>query len=346
MTLGNELPESDIERICKNIKPWMHHFQEKDVLVYGGTGFIGRWLVTTLLEANRKYDLRMNVHIITRSILKAKIILNELTSKDLHFIEHNFDFPLVNKEIYADIAFQGATSSNKEFQESHPETLLRVSQNASSHASGLKSKNDSKPTIIHLSSGAVFHETTPSGIFQPESEVSTSGNLSTYARSKLDSEELLKKAYFNGDIYLQSPRLFAFYGPLLPLDEHFAIGNFLRDGLMGIPIKLTGNPNTTRSYMHPVDLITILLRLVSHKEYVPINVGSDNPTTMIELASLISSMTCRLETVLLNPSAGISNYVPETTFLRNTLNYSIERSLEEGISNWIQWLRRSKQAGF
>ena len=137
-------------------------------------------------------------------------------------------------------------------------------------------------------------------------------------------------------------RCFAFAGPLLPLDAHFAIGNFIADGIAGRTIEIKGDGTPVRSYMYPTDLVvwlwTILLRGEASRPY---NVGSDQGVDLRKLATMIGAR-CGVDVIVRSQpiDGGPSHrYVPSTERARVELGLTSEVDLEAVIDRTVSWAK-------
>ena len=142
-------------------------------------------------------------------------------------------------------------------------------------------------------------------------------------------------------------RIYALVGPYLPLDIHFAMGNFIRDALAGGPIKIKGDGTPYRSYLYAADLTiwlwTILVRGVNNRPY---NVGSCKEINIAELAEAVSRNVPGRAAIEIAqkpvPGKPAARYVPDTTRAQRELGLREWVSLDEGIRRTAQWYSQTK----
>ena len=146
-------------------------------------------------------------------------------------------------------------------------------------------------------------------------------------------------------------RCFAFVGPHLPIDAHFAIGNFIRDTIQGRDISIKGDGTAVRSYQYAADLAiclwTILFAGRGNRAY---NVGSEESSSIRTLAdvvirSLKSDASVVLEKVL-DAKYSSNGYVPSTSRIVNELGVTNHYTLSESIQKTARWWKRQLEQAF
>ena len=131
-------------------------------------------------------------------------------------------------------------------------------------------------------------------------------------------------------------RCFAFVGRDLPLDVHFAIGNFIHDALTAAEITVGGDGTPVRSYMDQRDLAhwlaTLLERGRTGQAY---NVGSDAAVSIRDLAHLVRDALAPGKPVRIAGSPSAQNfrnrYVPSITKARTELGLELNFTLEQSV---------------
>ena len=134
-------------------------------------------------------------------------------------------------------------------------------------------------------------------------------------------------------------------GPYLPLDQHFAIGNFIRDALLGRPIAVKGNGSPYRSYLYAADLAiwlwTIFLRGRSCQPY---NVGAADSCTIAELAKQVAELGGNVPVMIAQPTCASvlpERYVPDVSLAFGELGLNAWIPLEQAIEKTISWQRKA-----
>ncbi len=137
-----------------------------------------------------------------------------------------------------------------------------------------------------------------------------------YGMGKRTAEHLCALFAEDNDIQIVVARCFAFIGEDLPLDVHFAIGNFIRDALGAEEIIVNGDGTAIRSYLDQRDLIAWLLALLHRgRAGQAYNVGSDQAISIGELAHLVRDLISPKKPVRIlgqaNQNTARNYYVPD-----------------------------------
>jgi nucleoside-diphosphate-sugar epimerase len=167
-------------------------------------------------------------------------------------------------------------------------------------------------------------------------------SASAYGEGKRFTETLAALHAEQHGFAVVNTRCFAFVGPGLPLNGHFAIGNFLRDALRGRQIRLSSDGSAVRSYLYGADLaVWLLILLLEAENGATINVGSDRGIRVVDLATRIRD--------LVNPTASVHagdprpgeerhHYLPNIDRAR-TLGLNVWTDLDQAITRTADWYR-------
>jgi dTDP-glucose 4,6-dehydratase len=194
--------------------------------------------------------------------------------------------------------------------------------------------------VLNLSSGAVYGmQRTSEGKVPEIAEFGEAEN--SYAEVKIEIEQDLNKLELEYATQVTHARLFAFAGPFISLTDHFAIGNFLNHILSKSPIVVSGNPETSRSYMYPTDLVASLVRVLGKPEIPYLNVGSAEGYNMRVIAELCSKVGGNLPIEYKGKAAISSHYVPVVDRQTKILQLSPSYDLKSSITQWMRWIKES-----
>ena len=201
----------------------------------------------------------------------------------------NFEYP----EGQFGFILHAATQASKKLNIDEPLTMFETIVNGTWRVLEFARSCNVKK-ILFTSSGAVYGKQPPNLTHIDETYQGAPiicDTSSAYAEGK-HAAELLCTLYaqqYNLDIKIA--RLFAFVGPYLPLNAHFAIGNFIRDGLRGGPIQVEGDGTTIRSYLYAADMTIWLWTIfLKGKACYPYNIGSENALTIQDLAKQVANL--------------------------------------------------------
>jgi dTDP-glucose 4,6-dehydratase len=332
--------EVDRKLLVERTSPLLENLRDGRFFITGGTGFFGCWVLEALTATNDELGLGLSVHVLTRSPDAFRARVPHLaTHPAVHLLTgdvRTFSIPPQSFEYLIHAAFD---SSREPGEEETRSTIV----NGTARCLELARLCGVQKFLL-VSSGAVYGKQPPgmTHIAEKDAEgAGPAGDRTIYGEAKHSAERIAVDASLKSGLDVTIARGFAFVGPHLPLDGHFAIGNFIRDALSGDSIRVHGDGSPIRSYLYAADLaiwlLTILFRGSASRAY---NVGSERAVTVEQLARLVAATVdpaLRVEIASAPSGAPPEIYVPSTRRVREELGLDQTVSLTESIRRTAEW---------
>jgi dTDP-glucose 4,6-dehydratase len=341
-----DLPRDDLDHLHAVVGARWQALRGQRIFLTGGTGFIGKWLLASLLDADRRLGLGCNVTVLTRDpgafraqapqlANAAPVELQRGDVRDFHPSPGRFDLV-----VHAATDVTNAASPLDTF-----DTCVSGTRRVFEFAARAGARR-----VLLVSSGAVYGRQPTDLPAVREDFIGAPDTLSphtAYGQGKRAAEWLATSLAAAHGIEVVSARCFAFVGPYLPLDASFAIGNFLRDAMAGTPITIQGDGTPLRSYLHASDMAAALWSLlVEGRDRTAYNVGGSEVVSIRQLADRIVAATGSTSTVTCLKAAapGLSGerYVPDVSRLQAELALPPAFDLDESIRRTARWHRAAR----
>jgi nucleoside-diphosphate-sugar epimerase len=333
------LLRNDLELIQRDLEPIAADLRGAVVCVTGASGFFGRNLVEGLAALDRSLDLRLHLVVTGRDARRLHAATAHLArSSKISVVAgdvRDLAVPLRPTHV-----IHAATAASAVLNAAAPGEMISVIVDGTRAA--LAATEGAQRTLF-VSSGAVYGAQ-PSDLSHVDEECRFGPDPlvpgAAYGEGKRLAETLCGIAAAQGRS-VTIARCFAFVGPWLPLDAHFAIGNFIGNALMNAPIEVSGDGTAVRSYLYAADLVvwlvTALLRGQSGRAY---NVGSDHAVSVGELARMVGE-AYRVPVHIRGAPTGKppARYVPSVERARRELGLRQTVELDDAIARTVAWHR-------
>jgi len=325
-------------------------FDKKNALVVGGAGFIGSHLCDELVKDSKV------ICIDNFSTGAEKNIDHLLSDPNFVFINHDITEPVDLKSFGElqkfKIEFQGiqeiynlaCPTSPKNFTTNRLPTILANSYGVRNIMDIAKEFN---AKILHFSSSVVYGYNRDQNIKVAEEDlgqVDTMSERACYDEGKRFAETIVSTMAEVNGIDAKIIRLFRVYGPRMPLKDQQMLPDFVDAALDGKDLVIHGKEDFSSTFCYVSDCVDAAIKLINSDIKHPINVGSDIPVKLADVANKIIVMVNSSSKVKFNEEILFMKPLctPDIDKARNELGWMPVITLEKGLELTIDELRASK----
>jgi dTDP-glucose 4,6-dehydratase len=343
--MSPRLDQHDLTHVLDHTRQLWDDFRGARVLITGATGFVGSWMLETLVHASDTLKLDLHATALVRDREAFTQRFPHLAASAAVRV-HVGDVRIVDPPTHAFSHYvHCASAAPPRMNAERPDEVIEVIERGTERMLE-EAESGRGARFLQVSSGSIYGPQPPSLEKLPETyagRADARDPAQRFGAAKLRAELRGEASVARGVRYVAA-RMFAVVGPRLPLDGQFAIGNFLGDALAGRPVRITGDGTPIRSWLHAADMAawcwTLFARGEAGHSY---NVGSEEALPMQEaagrVAALASPRVAVERAVEPDPHAVPSRYVPSTSAARDAFGLEAWIPLDDSLRRTWDWLQ-------
>lgn len=341
----------DVDEIIKALDKDIRKLEGKTLLISGGAGFLGSYILSVINELNKNFLSKKCQVISVDNYLTGKnsrVAKLGIDKKYTTFIKADISKPLVVRG-KIDYIMHAAGIASPRYYQKYPLETIDVTINGTRYLLELAKKKKVK-SFLFFSSSEIYGDPDDANVPTKEEykgNVSCVGPRSCYDESKRLGETLCMVYFTNSNIPVKIVRPFNVYGPGIHKDDYRVIPSFVYNSINGETLTVYEKGEQTRSYCYIADAIVYILKvLLSSKSGEIYNIG--NSSDEISVNALAKKMNTlfdntlnikRIKYPVSYPHDEPKRRCPDITKVKKTFGYAPRFNLETGLQRTIDWVR-------
>jgi nucleoside-diphosphate-sugar epimerase len=286
----------DVRLVADQLLPW-EKLQDRSVLISGGTGLIGSFLVDVLMKRNMNHMMGCRIYILGRDEKKAKRRFDHYWHDGrFHFIAHDINRPLITEESEKiDYVIHLASNTHPVKYASDP--IGTIADNITGLQNMLEFASQHQAVrVAFASSNEVYGENRGDTQLFDEGYcgyIDPNTLRAGYPESKRCGEALCQAYIHQKHLDVVIPRFTRSYGPTMLRDDTKAISQFIRNAVDGKDIVLKSQGYQHYSYTYVADAVSgFLWILLCGKNGEAYNIADSASDIMLkDLAAIAAEST-------------------------------------------------------